>query len=267
MEPSNLFKALIFIITGGISIARGNSGGWVGNSPIAAYTPVIAFQSYYSEEDVKEWNSILLPDGQSRASVRVTFCDTCRFSKTSLDFGYDYAFTPKLTTFGFGIWGYSLKSGNGVGSEWALLFGLVDGLIDSTTFGTSLGPGVGISYAYSEPHWRLDFSSTVGGYFNVDHHYWGSFQSRSEMSFTKWLSDNWGVGLSEAYIYRSGYSKTISCGVNCSSTDELESFNGFLDPKIYALFQVNKIHEVNLGFRRSLDSDRSITSLGYSYRW
>lgn len=259
---------IIGFLVNGFSQAYGNSGGWVGNAPLASYTPQIAFQSYHTDENAgKEWNSILLPEGQSRFSMQYNYCDTCSYSKSYWSFGYNYGFTPKFTMLDLLTFGYSLKSGNGVGSEWAAIFGLTDGLLFSSTYGTSVGPGVGIAYAYSESDWRFDFSTVVSGYYNVNHSFWRNHKVSTSASLTNWFSESLGAGVSASYLYRSDYSRTISCGPNCTSTEEVPGYNDFTDPKVYGLVRLSKVHEFMIGVRRSFANDRSIMSLGYSYKW
>lgn len=268
MKQLTLLIIGTLILIGGFSKAYGSSGGWVGNAPLASYTPQIAFQSYHTDENAgKEWNSILLPEGQSRFGIRYNFCDTCSYGKTYWTLGYNYGFTSKLTMLDLLTFGYSLKSGNGAGSEWAIIFGLTDGLLVSSVSGTSVGPGVGIAYAYSESDWRFDFSTILSGYYNVNNSFWRNQKVSVNASLTKWLNDNWGAGLSTSYLYRSDYSKTISCGPTCTSTEEVPGYNDFTDPKVYGLLRLNEVHEFELGYRHSLANDRSITSLGYSYKW
>lgn len=267
MKLFGAFAIGILVLLNGLSMAYGNSGGWVGNAPLASYSPQIAFQNYYTSEPEEEWNSILLPEGQSRLGIGFSYCDTCYFSKTYMTIGYKYGITSKLTLLDLLTFGYSLKSGSGKGSEWALVFGGMDGIIDRTSFGTSVGFGVGIAYAYSESDWRFDFLTTLSSYYNMNHSYWRKPKLSATASVTTWLSENWGVGLSMSYLFRPEFSKTVSCGSGCYSSDWLSEYNDFTDPKIYALLRLNKAHEIELAYKPSLARDRSIVSIGYSYMW
>ena len=267
MKSISILIIELLVLTSGLSRSYASSGGWVGNAPIASYTPTIAFQNYYSEgTEAKEWNSILLPQGQSRIGFQLNYCNTC-FTNTHWGVGYNYGFTPKLTMLDLLSFGYSLKSSNGIGHELAFIFGLTDGVLNSSDFGTSVGPGVGLAYAYSEADWRFDLTTLVSGYYNIDNKYWASFKVTTTGSLTKWFNENWGSGLSLTYLHHSHYSKTISCGPNCTSTNDAYDFNDFTDPKIYALLRLNNVHEFELGLRHSVGNDRDITSLGYAYKW
>lgn len=262
-----IFLIGLFTFLNGIPEVHAHSGGWVGNAPIASYTPQIAFQSYYSSEgETEEWNSILLPKGQSRINLGYRYCDTC-YTKSYPTFGFNHGFTSKLTMLDLATLGYSLKSGNGIGDEWALILGITDGVVFSSSMGTSVGFGVGIAYAYSESDWRVDASTILSGYYNTNHSFWKNYKSLTTVSYTKWLNENWGVGFSTSYLYRTEYLKTLSCGENCNSTEEIYRYNDFTDPKIYALWRLNKTHEFQLSYQQSLANDRSIITLGYSYNW
>lgn len=261
---------LILIIFFECNSVFASSGGWVGNAPIAAYTPQVAFSSYSEEvrpETNEEWNSILLQKGQSKFSVFYNQCDTCSFYKNYINFNYDYGLTSNLTMFNFLTYGYSLKSGSGRGSELAFLFGLMGGLRYSSNLGTFLGPGVGLAYAYSENDWRLDVGVILRGDYNIDYSYWGGHKETINIAFTKWLSKQWAVGISTNYFYNSKYSKTTNCGTDCVVVEDAYSKNGFSDPKIFALYNLNENHEFGISYQAPLSRSESLLSFSYTYKW
>lgn len=204
---------LFFLLVSEITAA--NSGGWVGNSPMqvtAFTTPTTIYSSNYSnnEESEKKWNSLLLPEGDFRATLRAEYFNNTRLKNHReelyvLSIGLDYAFTENLTTFSLFQWGYNLKAGNGLGSEVAVLGGICDIFYQNREAQDPwhgdkqsdliISYCLGIGYSYSTPDWRATARVyLVQNRSGIEDH--GPVYSLGEYGISYFLSQKWAAGFS-----------------------------------------------------------------------
>lgn len=267
--PARLLCALICFTT--MSTANAG-GGWVGNSPITySYQPTTIFTPDYDsqvekakEEEPLKWNSLLLPKGQSRVSLNYLSDRVFKYENRNGDtfnFSYDHAFTENLTTFSFINWGYSLKSGNGLGHEWALYFGLVDGFGYSDYSGLLLGPGIGFGYSFSEPKWRFAVKSIGSGMYSFGNSDWTSGRLRTSFEYSRWLSEKFALGIGTTYFASRYRVEDYSLATN-TTVRHTKKYSGFGSKSVYGAYRLSKEAEVKLIY-----DDYSGVGAGLSYTW